>query len=132
MPNIKKHAVTGAAVGGGVNLAWQLINLFNSENPPKGFWETIDRIDFLKVAAFAGVGAAVACVPDLLEPADTPNHRALFHSVCCGGAVTYGAFGEHTEELHPDDRHAIRVMALSYLSHLVLDSGTPKSLPLLC
>jgi hypothetical protein len=43
--------------------------------------------------------------------------------------LTYGAFGKHSERWRDDDRHAIRVGALSYLSHLLLDAGTPKSLP---
>lgn len=132
MPNLKKHATVGAAVGGGMNLLWQLLKLYDSDDRPKGFLETLSRIDFLEVAAFAGIGAACAALPDIIEPADTPNHRALFHSVCCGGAVTYGAFGKHTEELEPKDRHALRVVALSYLSHLCLDGGTPKGLPLVC
>jgi hypothetical protein len=131
MPNAKKHAVAGAVVGGGLNLAWQLLNQLDSHDPPKDFWEALNRIDLLQVAAFAGAGAICASIPDLLEPANNPNHRAIFHSVCCGGAIMYGAFGKHTENLTPGDRHALRVAALSYLSHLWLDSDTPKSLPFL-
>jgi membrane-bound metal-dependent hydrolase YbcI (DUF457 family) len=132
MPNIKKHATTGAIVGGGLNLAWQLSKVFGGKNPPQSFWGVVSRIDFLQVAAFGAIGAAAACLPDLIEPADSPNHRALFHSFCCGGAVTYGAFGEHTKDLESEDKHALQVVALSYLSHLCLDGCTPKGLPLIC
>lgn len=130
MPNLKKHVTVGAAVGGGANLAWQLCNIFESPNPPKGFWQTVERIDFLELALFALGGAAVAALPDVIEPADNPNHRAMFHSLACAGVLTYGAFGKHTHKMLPENRHALQVAALSYLSHLLLDSGTPKSLPL--
>lgn len=130
MPNLKKHITVGAAVGGGANLAWQLYNIFDSQNPPKGFWETIERIDFVELALFAAGGAGIAALPDIIEPADNPNHRAMFHSLAFAGAITYGAFGKHTQKMKPDDRHALQVAALSYLSHLLLDSQTPKSLPL--
>ncbi len=44
--------------------------------------------------------------------------------------MTYGAFGKHIDRLHPNTAFAVQTMALSYLSHLALDSTTPKSLPL--
>lgn len=131
MPNAKKHAVAGAVVGGGLNLVWQLLNQLESPDPPKNLSEALSKIDLLQVAAFAGAGAICASLPDILEPADNPNHRAIFHSVCCGGAIAFGAFGKHTEDLEPSDRHALRVAALSYLSHLFLDGETPKGLPLI-
>lgn len=130
MPNFKKHAAVGAAVGGGANLLWQICKILDDPNPPKDFWEFLERINFLQVGAFALGGAAIASLPDVLEPANSPNHRALFHSVACVAAVTYGAFGKHTEKLSPNDRHALQVGALSYLSHLFLDYQTPKCLPL--
>jgi len=75
--------------------------------------------------------AAIAALPDLLKPAYHPNHRALFHGVCCGGALAYSAFGKHTNRWREDDRYGVRVGLLAYLSHLFLDAGTPKSLPLI-
>ena len=129
LPDLLFPVVLGAAVGGGINLAWQLSNIFDSPNPPKGFWETLERLDFFELALFTAGGATIATLPDILEPATNPNHRALFHSLACGGAVTYGAFGKHTKNLSPDAKHALRVAALSYLSHLLMDSNTPKGLP---
>jgi membrane-bound metal-dependent hydrolase YbcI (DUF457 family) len=129
MPNFKKHITVGAAVGGGANLAWQLCKILDDPNQPKDFWEFLGRINFLEVAVFAAGGAAIAALPDMLEPATNPNHRALFHSFACGGAVTYGAFGKHTKNLSPDAKHALQVAALSYLSHLLMDSKTTKGLP---
>jgi len=131
MPNLKQHVSIGAIVGGGLNLAWQLHKLYDSPESPHGFWEVVNRLDFLELAAFAAIGVLCAALPDMLEPATNPNHRALLHSVCCGGAVTYGAFGTHTEKWRPEDRMTVRTAALSYLSHLALDSGTPKGLPVI-
>ena len=129
MPNLKTHLTTGAAVAGGANLIYQLFQLYDSAQPPGTFWEALTRVKWGRVGIFAVAGGAIAALPDLLEPADHPNHRALLHSVCCGGALTYGAFGKHSERWPDDDKHAIRTGALAYLSHLALDAGTPKSLP---
>jgi len=129
MPNFKEHATTGAVVGAGLNLAWQLRKLRNSTEPPTGFWDTINRINFLELAAFAVVGAAIASLPDIIEPARSPNHRAILHSVSFGGAVAYGAFGKHSKKWEPESRMTIRTAALSYLSHLALDCGTPMGIP---
>ena len=131
MPNFKKHVIVGAAVAGSANLIYQLARLYTSPQRPATLWDALEQVKWGRVAVFAAAGGAIASLPDLLEPASHPNHRALFHSVCCGGAVTYGAFGDHSEDWPEDQRHAVRVGALSYLSHLFLDAGTPKSLPLI-
>jgi membrane-bound metal-dependent hydrolase YbcI (DUF457 family) len=130
MANFKRHVTVGAGVGGGLNLVRQLGAILNSANPPTDLLEVLQRIDFLEVITFAGLGAAFAALPDVLEPATSPNHRALFHSLACGGAVTYGAFGKHLDTWTAADRFALQTAALSYLSHLVLDGATPKGLPL--
>jgi membrane-bound metal-dependent hydrolase YbcI (DUF457 family) len=121
----------GAVVCGGANLAWQLYKISNSPQPPQGFWETVSRINFFELGIFAAGGAVIAAWPDILEPAkNNPNHRDFFHSVVFGGAVLYGAVGKHSQKWHPDARFAAASIALSYLSHLYLDSGTTKGLPL--
>jgi hypothetical protein len=120
----------GAAVGASLNLVWQLCRMFDSPDRPRGFLETLGRIDLLELAACGAIGAACGALPDILEPATDPNHRQLFHSLACGGVLTYGAFGRHTEKLLPNQRHALRVAAISYLSHLCLDGETPTGLPL--
>ena len=130
MPNLRKHATVGAAVGGGANLVWQVLKILDDPNRPKDFWDFLSRINFLELAAFAAGGAVIASLPDILEPASSPNHRAMFHSFAFGAAVTYGAFGKHSEMMMPNDRHLLQTAALSYLSHLFLDCQTPKCLPL--
>ena len=131
MPNFKKHITVGAAVGSGANLFWQLCKILDAPNRPQNFWELCSRIDLFEVAAFGAIGAGCAALPDMIEPATSPNHRAAFHSITCAGAVLYGAFGKHTKNLLPDQKHFLSVVALTYLSHLVLDNETPKGLPLL-
>src|SRR4051812_32083731 len=55
MPNFTKHFTTGAAVGGAANLIWQIASIYDSPNPPKNFWELLDRINFGRVAAYAAI-----------------------------------------------------------------------------
>ena len=122
----------GAAFLGGADLVWQLWKIYNSPQPPAGFLDAFCRINFIELGLFIAAGAALGAFPDILEPAtNNPNHRAFFHSVACGGAMLYGAFGKHTQKWHPNDRFAARAMVLSYLTHLYLDSGTSKGLPLI-
>lgn len=130
MANFKKHVTVGASVGAGVNLLWQISKILESSKSPTGLWDLLGRVDYLEIATFAAVGATCAALPDILEPATSPNHRALFHSLACGGAMTYGAFGKHTTAWDASKRFAVQTAALSYLSHLVLDGVTPKGLPL--
>jgi membrane-bound metal-dependent hydrolase YbcI (DUF457 family) len=132
MPNKSTHIKFGAVVGGACNLAWQLTKIYGAQDRPDNFLAALGRVNLWEVAGFAAVGGVVfACLPDALEPATIPFHREFFHSVSCGGAVTYGAFGKHSEDWEPEDRIKVRSMALSYLSHLALDSRTPMGLPLL-
>lgn len=128
MADLKKHAVVGAVVAGGANFIYQVVRLYASPEWPESFWDALAEVEWTRVGVFAAAGATIATLPDILEPAHHPNHR-VFHSVCCGGALAYGAFGKHSERWRDDDRHAVRISTLAYLSHLFLDAGTPKSLP---
>lgn len=131
MGDFKRHVLVGAAVAGGANLTYQLLRLYVSSQSPASLWDALAQVRWGRVAVYAAIGGAIASLPDLLEPAHHPNHRSVFHSVCCGGALAYGAFGKHSERWCDDDRHTARVGALAYVSHLILDAGTPKGLPLL-
>jgi membrane-bound metal-dependent hydrolase YbcI (DUF457 family) len=132
MANKQTHIKVGAMVAGACNLAWQLTKIYASDDKPENFLAALGRINLWEVAGFAAVGGVVAaCLPDMLEPATSPRHRGFFHSVGCGGAVTFGAFGKHSEDWEPEHRMKVRSMALSYLSHLALDCRTPMGLPLL-
>ena len=82
-----------------------------------------------------GVAAAVFTnLPDLLEPATSPNHRAFFHSIAFAAIV--GACFHRLNQWQPETdserfwRDAAMLAALAYLIHLAMDITTPKSLPL--
>lgn len=116
---------------------------------------------FLHVV-FATIGGGVGgLAPDLLEPAGSPNHRDLFHSLLAAGVISKllgGHWQSHCERASeqclfrartfPDgstqrsneEWNAILWRALAgfvagflagYASHLALDAGTPTSLPVL-
>ncbi len=102
-----------------------------------------------------------ARLPDLLEPADGPDHRGFFHSIVFGGLLAIVSLNavlhlrRELEELEasfswyrvngrpvlPEDLSSYRILrwilccvtgfSCGYVSHLVLDGMTPKSLPLL-
>ena len=99
--------------------------------------------------------------PDLLEPPDSPNHRSMAHSVAAGCAVTFVGisdwqawcrkrarrYEEKAQAGAARDRPSLgaEMMAVlwrllsgflvgaaaGYASHLLLDAGTPRSLPLI-
>lgn len=132
MPNFKTHATTGAAIAGVVNLVWQWQRMNSSGNPPKDIGDFLSRIELIELGSVAVMGAAVGSIPDWLEPASNPNHRALFHSLLTAGGVAYAGFGKHTNQLNPDARALVQSLCMAYLSHLSLDATTPKGLPLIC
>lgn len=90
-------------------------------------------------------------LPDMLEPATSPDHRATFHSLTVGGGGNALAI-PRLMDLQADvrararecaaegeDWHALALNILAgvvvavpagYVSHLLLDSTTPKSLPI--
>lgn len=83
-------------------------------------------------------GAAAALftnLPDLLEPATSPNHRRFFHSLAF--AAFLGTCLHQLNQWQPqtDSEKLLRgvgMLALSaYLIHLALDFTTAKSLPLI-
>jgi inner membrane protein len=83
-----------------------------------------------------GVAATIFTgLPDLLEPAASPNHRQFFHSVAFAALLAGGLYKLHKWE--PQDSaekfwKAVGMLAISgYLIHLALDATTAKSLPLI-
>jgi len=71
----------------------------------------------------------------MLEPASHPNHRQLFHSLAFAGVLGVAAHKLYTWEPDSPFDEATRFVLLvgvgAYLIHLLLDAGTPKSLPLI-
>jgi len=83
----------------------------------------------------AGIAAALGTLPDIIEPACSPNHRQFFHSFGMFGLVGLGLYKLNQWEPEDGFDEALRfvLMAASgaYLVHLAMDSSTPKSLPLI-
>ncbi len=79
-------------------------------------------------------GSIFTCLPDVLEPATSPNHRDFFHSVAFAGLLVGGMVKLHQWQPEEDWHRLLRGIGLlagsAYLIHLVLDATTPKSLPL--
>ena len=122
MANAKQHALIGAVVSGGLCLIVETITASASaDNRP--LWQ---RIDYGKVAAFTALGAALGLLPDLLEPATSPNHRQFFHSLTTFGLVARGVLGKHTQRWSPATQRDASIMAAAFLSHLVADGMTRK------
>lgn len=112
------HAVAGALAG----VTAMLLN--------KG--ENIREQDTLIAA---GLGTFFGKLPDLLEPSlKNPSHRQFYHSIVMLAAVGYSA--KRTYEWQPKDEFEALIRSIllcagaGYLSHLLLDSLTSKSLPI--
>ena len=82
-----------------------------------------------------GTSTVFSKLPDWIEPATNPHHRQFFHSISLLAALGYGL--KKTYDWEPEDQvgRALRFLTLcagaGYISHLVLDGLTPRSLPLL-
>ena len=82
-----------------------------------------------------GVGVFFGKLPDILEPAlNNPHHRQFCHSVVFLMAVGYGM--KKAYDWKPKDnvealmRGAVLFAGAGYVSHLLLDAMTPRSLPI--
>lgn len=73
-------------------------------------------------------------LPDLLEPATSPNHRAFFHSVAFAALLGMCVYELNQWQPHSGSEKfwkSVGMLAASaYLIHLALDFTTAKSLPL--
>ena len=81
-----------------------------------------------------GAAAFFTNFPDILEPATSPNHRGIFHSLAFAallGTCLHRLHEWHTEtELESLLRGLGMIAVSAYLIHLALDFTTAKSLPL--
>lgn len=77
------------------------------------------------------IGGVAASLPDLIEPASNPNHRAFFHSYGLGAFLLYAATHVWDSDLTVEQKGAYSTAIAGFLSHLALDSTTPKGLPVL-
>lgn len=82
-----------------------------------------------------GLGGLVGGkLPDIFEPATSPNHRRFCHSVAFAvgvGVATYKLYKWQPTDAWGEFLRVLGVaVGVGYLSHLLLDLTTPKSLPL--
>jgi len=78
------------------------------------------------------VGGLAGVLPDVLEPATSPGHRSLFHSMALLIMLTYGNLKAwESQDLTEDQKLGISLLSAGYGSHLLSDSSTPKSIPFL-
>src|SRR5262249_7681570 len=111
MPNMKQHALLGAAIGLG---AWYLYRRFTDRPLCMG--------EFLLVS---GSGAIVGILPDVFEPAVHPNHRGLLHSYACAGLLSYGTQRIWKDPtLSRDQKMRWTICSVIYLSPLIADGQT--------
>ena len=118
MPNGKTHVLVAAGVG---IAGYSLYCAFYQR-----------KFDFGEALGATGACILGGIAPDGLEPAFCPWHRSLGHSVSVG-AVSAGTIARtwNASGTGPGPNFLLLFFALGYLTHLVLDAGTPRGLPLL-
>jgi len=116
MPNRIDHLILGALTSGGVYLGCKFL---------KG-----EKPTLVGLVSTSAVGAGSAALPDLLEPAVSPNHRAGFHSWLALGVLGVSSAAIAKSELSEEAKLGILSFAGGYSSHLIADAMTPKGLPL--
>jgi hypothetical protein len=147
MPNYATHLNAGTVAGGAAALV-----LANTQPAPSLIAE---------VAGGLVGGALGGIMPDIIEPATSPNHRKLAHSAVAAGSLTLAKITQwqascrqraavHTslaQRLVPNspERSNAEFQAMlwsflagltvgfvaGYASHLALDATTKRSLPLI-
>jgi inner membrane protein len=79
-------------------------------------------------------GYCLGTLPDILEPATSPNHRQFFHSWAFAALLAYGVYRAYRWEPEPASEKVLRALCLiaggAYLVHVALDATTKRSLPL--
>jgi inner membrane protein len=81
-----------------------------------------------------GGGTIAGIVPDVLEPALHPHHRAACHSIAAAGLLAHAGttLCPVTNEGWTEfAKIFFACLVVGYLTHLVLDGCTPRGLPLI-
>jgi len=121
MANGKTHLVVGGLTGLAVALA---------DHPTKS-----NAISHHPLTA-VGLGALFGRLPDILEPSlRNPHHRQFFHSVAVLGTTAYTVKKAYEWQPQNTWESFLRGLALiaggAYISHLVVDSFSSRSLPVI-
>lgn len=114
--NGKTHLMVGAGVGSCIYCLF--------------CWLSGRKFSWAELVAATAVGGIAGITPDILEPATNPNHRKFFHSVTTLALIGFGTHRAlENPELTSGERISLLVPAAGYVSHLLLDGTTPRSLP---
>ncbi|MCF6251083.1 MAG: metal-dependent hydrolase [Methylococcaceae bacterium] len=118
------NGVTHSIIGGLSGLA---VSIFDTDDQGRSIHNPV-----VAVAA----GTFFGTLPDILEPAlRNPHHRQFSHSFTVLVALGYGL--KKVYKWQPKDnidevlRGFMLCAGVAYISHLLLDASTPRSLPLL-
>lgn len=118
MPNSKEHAILGFFVSAGI---YALAKQFSNE-----------EINWGEATKYGMIGAGLALLPDIIEPATGPYHRGFAHSIAISSIVICAVRGIHqSENFNSEQKIAITSLAGAFLSHHVVDAGTPAGIPLI-
>ena len=119
MSNAKAHKV-GAAIVVGVSAA-----LIDDK----------DEFDLTKLAFASSLAYTLGRLPDIIEPATSPNHRQFFHSYTFFVLLGVGMLKAHQwkpeTEYKKLARYSLLIAGGAYATHLLMDSTTPKGLPII-
>ena len=130
MPNGKTHMFTGMLAGGVTSLVLQNKN---------------SQIDLPYTTLAVTIGGASGRLPDLIEPAFHPNHRAFFHSYLFGFFLVYigrniynDLIQKESEEVDEKKIDWVKIITFivfigiaAYIIHLLLDAFSRKGIPII-
>ncbi|NMB72978.1 MAG: metal-dependent hydrolase [Bacteroidales bacterium] len=77
-------------------------------------------------------GAAAGILPDKLEPANNPNHRKFVHSLTFYVILIWLILKiVNKKDMEPIGKSLATSGLISYGSHILIDSTTAKSIPII-
>src|SRR6185437_6012817 len=130
MPNRKEHIKSGGWTGAGALMFLNLIAQAERKRQDPTYQFNFVECAGLGILGYGG-GAIGAQLPDIFEPANHPGHRDFFHSIAFG---TLAMLGAKKLNDNPAVSNGVKMVVntgtLGYLSHLVMDGGTPAGLPI--
>lgn len=120
MANAAEHVLYGGISGG----ATYFILCHNHKRQP----------DLGELLLCVGAGILGGAAPDAIEPADHPHHRQSAHSFAAAWLLL--RFGNHycgveNSQLTEFQKMLLAAGIAGYMSHLVVDGFTPRSIPLI-
>ena len=91
-----------------------------------------EEVDWGNAIGWGAIGAGIGLLPDIIEPANGPAHRASAHSLAAGGTVLYAAKTTwDSTTANSEQKAGFAALTAAYLSHLIADSDTPAGLPII-